>query len=115
MPSEPEVRDPQLREKQEEIAEKIIKRLGKSPLAAKVVGSQLNGKTNISAWKDALTIQIDNLCEPRRALLWSYEKLDPRLQRFFYCSLFSKGHKYGIEELVFLDHQGSLPPVPLIK
>ncbi|XBI60193.1 hypothetical protein VPH35_041148 [Triticum aestivum] len=99
--SEPEIRDPQLREKQEEVAEKIIKRLGKSPLAAKVVGSQLNGKTNISAWKDALTIQIDNLSEPGRALLWSYEKLDPRIQRcFLYCSLFPKGHKYDIEELV---------------
>uniref|UniRef100_A0A8R7PMD2 NB-ARC domain-containing protein n=1 Tax=Triticum urartu TaxID=4572 RepID=A0A8R7PMD2_TRIUA len=116
MPSEPEVRDPQLREKQEEIAEKIIKRLGKSPLVAKVVGSQLNGKTNISAWKDALTIQIDNLSEPRRALLWSYEKLDPRLQRCFYCSLFSKGHKYDIEELVFFrSSEGFVDSCNMIK
>lgn len=38
-----------------------------------------------------------------RALLWSYEKLDPCLQRcFLYCSLFSKGHKYDIDEMVHL-------------
>ncbi|KAF7105662.1 hypothetical protein CFC21_106443 [Triticum aestivum] len=38
-----------------------------------------------------------------RALLWSYEKLDPSLQRcFLYCSLFPKGHKYLIDELVHL-------------
>uniref|UniRef100_A0ACD5V347 Uncharacterized protein n=1 Tax=Avena sativa TaxID=4498 RepID=A0ACD5V347_AVESA len=101
--SGPEIRNPQLRERQEGIAEKIAKRLGKSPLAAKVVGSQLRGKTNISAWIDALTIQIDNLSETTRALLWSYEKLDPRLQRcFLYCSLFPKGHRFEIEKLVHL-------------
>nr|ADM24943.1 Rp1-like protein [Brachypodium distachyon]ADM24946.1 Rp1-like protein [Brachypodium distachyon] len=98
-----ENRNPQLLERLETIAEKIAKRLGRSPLAAKVVGSQLKGKMNISAWKDALTLKIDNLSEPRTALLWSYQKLDPRLQRcFVYCSLFPKGHKYNINELVHL-------------
>ncbi|VAI68360.1 unnamed protein product [Triticum turgidum subsp. durum] len=92
-----------LREKLENFAEKIAKRLGQSPLAAKVVGSQLKGKTDISAWKDALTLMIDKLSEPMTALLWSYEKLDPCLQRcFLYCSLFPKGHKYLIDELVHL-------------
>jgi hypothetical protein len=39
--------------------------------------------------------------EPIRALLWSYEKLDPRLQRcFLYCSLFPKGHRYDVDEVV---------------
>ncbi|VAH99775.1 unnamed protein product [Triticum turgidum subsp. durum] len=90
-------------EKLEDFAEKIAKRLGQSPLAAKVVGSQLKGKTDVTAWKDALTIKIDKLSEPMSALLWSYEKLDPCLQRcFLYCSLFPKGHKYGVEELVYL-------------
>nr|UBY07451.1 NBS-LRR disease resistance protein [Dasypyrum villosum] len=70
-------------------------------LEQKPVGSQLSRKKNIAAWKDAL--KIDNLSEPRRALLWSYEKLDPNLQRcFLYCSLFPKGHKYIIKELVQL-------------
>ena len=38
-----------------------------------------------------------------RVLLWSYEKLDPRLQRcFLYCSLFPKGHGFEMNELVHL-------------
>uniref|UniRef100_A0A8R7TXY8 Rp1-like protein n=2 Tax=Triticum urartu TaxID=4572 RepID=A0A8R7TXY8_TRIUA len=98
-----QIRDPPLLERLEAIAEEIAKRLGQSPLAAKVVGSQLKGKMNISAWKDALTLKIDNLSEPRMALLWSYQKLDPRLQRcFVYCSLFPKGHRYNTDELVHL-------------
>ncbi|VAH64778.1 unnamed protein product [Triticum turgidum subsp. durum] len=98
-----QIRDPPLLARLEEIAEEIVKRLGQSPLAAKVVGSQLKGKMNVPAWKDALTLKIDNLSEPRTALLWSYQKLDPRLQRcFVYCSLFPKGHKYNIDELVHL-------------
>uniref|UniRef100_A0ACD5WH80 Uncharacterized protein n=1 Tax=Avena sativa TaxID=4498 RepID=A0ACD5WH80_AVESA len=101
--SGPEIRNAQLRERLEDMAEKIANMLGQSPLAAKVVGSQLKGKTSITAWKDAVTIKIDNLSEPRRALLWSYEKLDPRLQRcFLYCSLFPKGHKYIMTELIHL-------------
>uniref|UniRef100_A0A0D9WFP1 Uncharacterized protein n=1 Tax=Leersia perrieri TaxID=77586 RepID=A0A0D9WFP1_9ORYZ len=95
--------DLQLRGRLEELAEKIAGRLGRSPLAAKVVGSHLKGTTNIDDWKDALTIKIDSLSEPKRALSWSYQKLDPRLQRcFLYCSLFPKGYKYNINELVHL-------------
>ncbi|KAL6616176.1 hypothetical protein ACP70R_038446 [Stipagrostis hirtigluma subsp. patula] len=96
-----EIRDQLLCTKLEETAEKIAKKLGKSPLAAKVVGSQLSKKKDIGAWRAALA--VNNLSEPRRALLWSYEKLDPRLQRcFLYCSLFPKGHKFEIDELVQL-------------
>ncbi|VAH99763.1 unnamed protein product [Triticum turgidum subsp. durum] len=74
----PEIRNPQLRGRLEDYAEKIAKRLGQSPLAAKVVGSQLKGETDISAWKDALTLMIDKISEPMTALLWSYQKLDPQ-------------------------------------
>ncbi|XBI77210.1 hypothetical protein VPH35_070364 [Triticum aestivum] len=101
--SGPEIGNLQLRGRLEDFAEKIAKRLGQSPLAAKVVGSQLKGITNISTWKDALTLMIDKSSEPMTALLWSYEKLDPCVQRcFLYCSLFPKGHKYVINELVHL-------------
>ncbi|VAI68510.1 hypothetical protein VPH35_119900 [Triticum aestivum] len=101
--SGPQIRNPLPCERLEDFAEKIAKRLGQSPLAAKVVGSQLKGKTDITVWKHALTINIEKLSEPMRALLWSYENLDPRLQRcFLYCSLFPKGHIYDTEELVYL-------------
>ncbi|RCV19534.1 hypothetical protein SETIT_3G393500v2 [Setaria italica] len=79
----------------------LPRRLGQSPLAAKTVGSQLSRKKDVTTWTAAL--RSDNLSEPMTALLWSYEKLDPRLQRcFLYCSLFPKGHKYNGRELVHL-------------
>ena len=96
-----EIEEQLLRLKLEQTAEKIAKRLGQSPLAAKVLGSRLSRKKDVSEWN--ATLKIDNLSEPRRALLWSYEKLDPRTQRcFLYCSLFPKGHKYNIDEMVHL-------------
>ncbi|XP_037468043.1 putative disease resistance protein RGA1 isoform X1 [Triticum dicoccoides] len=91
--------DQRLHEQLETIAEKLAKRLGRSPLAAKTVGSQLSRKKDKAAWEDAL--RIDNLSDPSRALLWSYENLDPSLQRcFLYCSLYPKGRPYFMEELV---------------
>ncbi|WVZ91273.1 hypothetical protein U9M48_037464 [Paspalum notatum var. saurae] len=96
-----EITDPRLRAKLEEIAGKIATRLGKSPLAAKAVGSRLSRKKDVPTWTAALS--SDNLSEPMKALLWSYERLDPRLQRcFLYCSLYPKGHKYQRQELVHL-------------
>nr|ADM24980.1 Rp1-like protein [Oryza sativa Japonica Group] len=96
-----EIRNPQLHARLEEVAEKIAKRLGQSPLAARTVGSQLSRNKDIAIWKSALN--IENLSEPMKALLWSYNKLDSRLQRcFLYCSLFPKGHKYKIDEMVDL-------------
>nr|ADM24966.1 Rp1-like protein [Oryza sativa Indica Group] len=96
-----EIQNPQLRGRLEKIAEKIVKRLGHSPLAARTVGSQLSRKKDINEWKSALN--IETLSEPVKALLWSYNKLDSRLQRcFLYCSLFPKGHKYKIKEMIDL-------------
>uniref|UniRef100_J3N766 Reverse transcriptase zinc-binding domain-containing protein n=1 Tax=Oryza brachyantha TaxID=4533 RepID=J3N766_ORYBR len=88
-------------EKLQDFAGRIAQKLCKSPLAAKVVGSQLSRNMNVSAWEDSL--KSDNLGEPRGALLWSYQNLDPNIQRcFMYCSLFRKGHMYEVAELVHL-------------
>ncbi|KAL6845263.1 hypothetical protein ACP4OV_024758 [Aristida adscensionis] len=98
-------------ERLEEMSFKIAKRLGQSPLAARVVGSQLSSQKDIATWKTALEsfqrnksdLQMNKLSEVMRALLWSYGKLDPHLQRcLLYCSLFPKGYKYNIDELVHL-------------
>jgi hypothetical protein len=87
-----DIGDQWLRVKLEEIAGKIAKKIGQSPLAAKVLGSQLSRKKDITTWKDAM--RVNTLNEPMKALFWSYEKLDPHLQRcFLYCSLFPKGHE----------------------
>ncbi|PWZ46372.1 putative disease resistance RPP13-like protein 1 [Zea mays] len=81
--------------------EEIAKRLGQCPLAAKVLGSRLCRKKDIAEWKAAL--KIGDLSDPFISLLWSYEKLDPHLQRcFLYCSLFPKGHRFEPDELVHL-------------
>jgi len=91
-----------LRMKLEQIAEDIAKRLGQSPLVAKVMGSRLSRKKDVTEWKAVLKIGED-LSEPRRALMWSLEKLDPPVQRcFLYCSLFPKGHQFRIDEMVHL-------------
>jgi len=96
-----EIKDQLLRMKLEHIAEETAKRLGQCPLAAKVLGSRLSRKKDITEWKAAL--KLNDLTEPFTALLWSYEKLNPHLQRcFLYCSLFPKGYSYKPDELVHL-------------
>ncbi|AQK38964.1 hypothetical protein ZEAMMB73_Zm00001d023318 [Zea mays] len=96
-----EIKDQLLRTKLEDTAVEIAKRLGQCPLAAKVLGSRLCRKKDIAEWKAAL--KIGDLSDPFTSLLWSYEKLDPRLQRcFLYCSLFPKGHRYDPNQLVHL-------------
>uniref|UniRef100_A0A0D9V6H8 NB-ARC domain-containing protein n=1 Tax=Leersia perrieri TaxID=77586 RepID=A0A0D9V6H8_9ORYZ len=95
-----ETSDPLLHKKLEEIADKISKNL-RTPLVAKAVGSHLSRKKDITTWK--AVSEKNSLRETTKALLWSYEKLDPRLQRcFLYCSLFPKGHLFDINELVHL-------------
>ncbi|AQK39119.1 putative disease resistance protein RGA4 [Zea mays] len=96
-----EIKDKLLHTKLEHTTEEIAKRLGQCPLAAKVLGSRLCRKKDIAEWKAAL--KLGDLSDPFTSLLWSYEKLDPRLQRcFLYCSLFPKGHRYEPNELVHL-------------
>lgn len=53
------IRDQWLRAKLEEIAGMIAKKIGQSPLAAKVLGSQLSRKKDVTTWKDAMTMQVD--------------------------------------------------------
>ncbi|CAD6268644.1 unnamed protein product [Miscanthus lutarioriparius] len=96
-----EIEDQLLRMKLEHTAKEIAKKLGQCPLAAKVLGSRLSRKKDITEWKAAQNFR--DLSEPFTVLLWSYEKLDPYLQRcFLYCSLFPKGHRYKPDELVHL-------------
>ncbi|XP_008662414.1 putative disease resistance RPP13-like protein 1 isoform X1 [Zea mays] len=95
------IKDQLLRTNLENTAAELAKRLGQCPLAAKVLGSQLCRKKDIDEWEAAL--ELGDLSDPLTSLLWSYEKLDPCLQRcFLYCSLFPKGHRYRRGELVQL-------------
>lgn len=96
-----DIRDQRLHLALEDVAEKLSQQLGQSPLVARVLSSQLSKKKDISEWNNAL--KIKDLREPKSSLLWSYEKLDPYLQRcFLFCSLFPKGHRYRVYDLVRL-------------
>ncbi|KAJ6791539.1 putative disease resistance RPP13-like protein 1 [Iris pallida] len=87
-----EINDPQLLE----LAREIVKKLSKSPLAARMVGSSLRGK-GVEYWEQTLQ-RGDMLKDTLGALYWSFEMLPPYLQRCFaLCSLYPKG--YRIEKL----------------
>ncbi|KAJ6798673.1 putative disease resistance RPP13-like protein 1 isoform X1 [Iris pallida] len=89
-----DITDPQL----SELASKIVKKLSKSPLAARMVGSSLRGK-EVGYWKQTLQ-RGDMLKDTLGALYWSFEILPPCLQRCFaLCSLYPKGYRFrNIEE-----------------
>ncbi|KAJ6838578.1 disease resistance protein RGA2 isoform X2 [Iris pallida] len=88
------ITDPQL----SELASEIVKKLSKSPLAARMVGSSLRGK-KVEDWKQTLK-RGDILKDTLGALYWSFEMLPPYLQRCFaLCSLYPKGYHFeNIEE-----------------
>ncbi|KAJ6800570.1 putative disease resistance RPP13-like protein 1 [Iris pallida] len=89
-----DITDPQL----SELASKIVKKLSKSPLAARMVGSSLRGK-EVEFWKQTLQ-RGDMLKDTLGAIYWSFEMLPPCLQRCFaLCSLYPKGYHFrNIEE-----------------
>ncbi|KAJ6838552.1 putative disease resistance protein RGA1 [Iris pallida] len=92
------ITDPKL----SELASKIVKKLSKSPLAARMVGSSLRGR-NVEYWKQTLQ-RGDMLKDTLGALYWSFEMLPPCLQRCFaLCSLYPKGyHIEKVEDFVRL-------------
>ncbi|KAF7099241.1 hypothetical protein CFC21_100901 [Triticum aestivum] len=53
------VGDQKVREKLETIAEKLARRLGRSPLAAKTVGSRLSRKKDKAAWENVLSTFVE--------------------------------------------------------
>ncbi|KAJ6828055.1 putative disease resistance RPP13-like protein 1 [Iris pallida] len=84
-----DITDPQLLE----LAREIMKKLSKSPLAARMVGSSLRGK-DVGYWKQTLQ-RRDMLKDTLGALYWSFELLPPCLQRCFaLCSLYPKGYYF---------------------
>ncbi|KAJ6800532.1 putative disease resistance protein RGA2 isoform X2 [Iris pallida] len=84
-----DITDPQL----SELASKIVNKLSKYPLAARMVGSSLRGK-EVGYWKQTLQ-RGDMLKDTLDALYWSFKMLAPCLQRCFaLCSLYPKGYRF---------------------
>nr|CAD1842879.1 unnamed protein product [Ananas comosus var. bracteatus] len=93
--------DIKLYEELEEIVRQNTPKLHGSPLAARMVGSQLRRRPDVNFWKRILS--GDLLKDTMKSLLWSYQNLDAPLQRCFsYCSLFSKGQGIRQDKLIRL-------------
>ncbi|XP_072998958.1 putative disease resistance protein RGA3 isoform X2 [Typha latifolia] len=93
--------DQYLLEDLKEIGKEIVRKLHRSPLAAKSVGSQLSKRLETDVWK--ATLEKDNLNDIAQVLLWSYQYLDAPLQRCFsYFSIFPKGYLFEREKMVHL-------------
>ncbi|XP_078151137.1 putative disease resistance protein RGA4 isoform X2 [Carex rostrata] len=85
----------------ERIGKQIAKKLSRSPLAAKAVGSRLRKNLNEWFWKD--TLERDMLTDTMQSLLWSYQNLDAPIQRCFsYCAIFPKGYPFIKRDLILL-------------
>ncbi|XP_078148999.1 putative disease resistance protein RGA4 [Carex rostrata] len=85
----------------ERIGKQIAKKLSRSPLAAKTVGSRLCKNLDEQFWRD--TLERDMLTDTMQSLLWSYQNLDAPIQRCFsYCALFPKGYFFCKEDLILL-------------
>ncbi|KAJ4752153.1 Disease resistance protein RGA2 [Rhynchospora pubera] len=73
-----------------EIGDEIATKMIKSPLAAKVVGNQLQKCPEKSFWRE--TLKSDILSSIREVLLWRFQRLDAQLQRcFLFESVYPKG------------------------
>ncbi|XP_051203608.2 disease resistance protein RGA2-like [Lolium perenne] len=85
----------------EMIAEDIAKKLKRSPLAARTVGSRLRETQTVEFWRSEK--DRDLLNSTMGALWWSYQYLDEQVRRCFaYCSIFPRGHHLKRDELVKL-------------
>ncbi|OAY83415.1 putative disease resistance protein RGA3 [Ananas comosus] len=87
--------DNKLYKELEEIVRKNTPKLHGSPLAARMVASQLRIRPKVNIWKRILS--GDLLKDTMKSLLWSYQNLDAHLQ-----SLFSKGQKIRRKKLIHL-------------
>lgn len=85
----------------ERIGKQIAKKLSRSPLVAKAVGSRLCKNLDERFWRD--TLDSDMLTDTMQSLLWSYLNLDTPIQRCFsYCAIFPKGYSFCKEDLILL-------------
>ena len=92
------------------LAEAVSKECGGLPLAIKVMGTSMRGKTMVELWEDALNeLQQSLPCnilgiedEVYKPLRWSYDSLQGKNIKscFLYCSLFPEDFSIEISELV---------------
>ncbi|KAF8024670.1 hypothetical protein BT93_F1752 [Corymbia citriodora subsp. variegata] len=97
----------------ERVSQDILSTMGGLPLAIKVIGSYLYGKTNVKVWQDILT-KLRNQPDKnvQKILKISYDALELGHQEIFLdiaCFFISKKSRYAIymwEECEFYPNQG---------
>ncbi|XP_020080354.1 putative disease resistance protein RGA4 [Ananas comosus] len=87
------------------IGEQIVKKLGGSPLAIKIIGGMLNDRMDYEYWKKILEEDIMKLQHGKDSIMTilrlSYDHLTTNLQLCFrYCSLFPQDHMFKRKKLV---------------
>ncbi|ONK66274.1 uncharacterized protein A4U43_C06F6010 [Asparagus officinalis] len=94
--------------KLESIGEKIARRLGGLPLAAKTIGALLNSKLDDSHWNrilhaDNISNQAQQMDGVTSVLMLSYHHLPMHLRPCFaYCSIFPQDYRFDKDDLVFM-------------
>uniref|UniRef100_J3LD28 Uncharacterized protein n=1 Tax=Oryza brachyantha TaxID=4533 RepID=J3LD28_ORYBR len=89
------------------ISKKMVRKLGGSPLAAKVLGGLLNNKRDSGTWNRILVSGVHNIQQGKEGIMTvlrlSYQHLPTHLQSCFrYCSLFHEDYEFTKKELVYL-------------
>jgi hypothetical protein len=97
-----EISDRELLRSHQSIGRKIAEKLGRSPLAARIVAGQLKARLDIDFW--TRTMNNDMLNNGTMATLWwSYQQLEEHVKQCFtFCSIFPRTYKLQRDELVHL-------------
>jgi hypothetical protein len=96
------ISDQELLRSHKSIGRKIADKLGRSPLAARIVAGQLKIRLDFDFWTRAMNSEMLNN-GTMATLWWSYQQLEEHVKRCFtYCSIFPRTYKLKRNELVHL-------------
>jgi len=96
------ISDQELLRSHESIGRKIADKLGRSPLAARIVAGQLKIRLDFDFWTRTMNSEMLNN-GTMATLWWSYQQLEEHVKQCFtYCSIFPRTYKLKRNELVHL-------------
>ncbi|TVU24113.1 hypothetical protein EJB05_26511 [Eragrostis curvula] len=96
------IEDEELLRVHQSIGRKIAEKLGRSPLAARIVAGQLKRRLDFDFWIHTMNNDLLNN-GTWAALWWSYQQLEEHVKQCFaYCSIFPRRYELQRDELVHL-------------
>lgn len=85
----------------QQLAARIVKKLKRSPLSARIVGGQLHITPTVEFWRNAESRNLLN--DTVGALWWSYQQLPEPVRRCFtFCAVFPRRHRLYRQQLIRL-------------